>query len=127
VVSRFIDSFTQLCNYIYKNRLIIVTKYFNNIVIFISEPTSLNIDDVISEDSDDNMFTEQKGWCKAQLHLIICLMYCRHQFLHYPTISGASVLITTPIISLCPYTYQSHICQSLQFQQSFQYYAPIIR
>ncbi|KAI0237727.1 Histone-lysine N-methyltransferase SETDB1 [Lamellibrachia satsuma] len=26
----------------------------------ITEPTSLNIDDVVSEDSDDNMFTEQK-------------------------------------------------------------------
>ena len=29
--------------------------------MFISDPTSLNIDDVVSEDSDDNMFNEQKG------------------------------------------------------------------
>ena len=33
----------------------------SNSDISISEPTSLNIDDVVSEDSDDNMFTEQKG------------------------------------------------------------------
>ena len=29
--------------------------------MFVSDPTSLNIDDVVSEDSDDNMFNEQKG------------------------------------------------------------------
>ncbi|KAK2184505.1 hypothetical protein NP493_262g01000 [Ridgeia piscesae] len=33
----------------------------------ITEPTSLNIDDVVSEDSDDNMFTEQKDVSTAAL------------------------------------------------------------
>ena len=49
--------------------------------MFISDPTSLNIDDVVSEDSDDNMFNEQKGRCMctqgAQLELLLKGLYRR--------------------------------------------------
>ena len=58
----------------------IISKALSCNNMFISDPTSLNIDDVVSEDSDDNMFNEQKGWCMCtQLEPQLMVMYHRCQ------------------------------------------------